>query len=107
MAFTIKDYSPDDLTDILAGTQGILNTAWELSLFPKDVAELVAFLVHTLREEPKLVTEAFIANIAKYWTLGVVDVEVAVLDVLAMHGEDAGDTIIYDLNTLSVIFSHG
>ncbi len=35
MAFNIKDYSPDDLADILAGTQEILNTTWELSLLPK------------------------------------------------------------------------
>ncbi len=107
MAFTIKDYSPDDLADILSGTQGILNTTWELSLLPMDVAELVAFLIHTLREEPKLVTETFLANIAKYWSLGVVDVEAAVLDVLTMHGEDAGYTLIEDLGTLSIIFSHG
>ncbi len=105
MAFIIKDYSPEDLADILAGTQEILDTTWELSLLPKDVAELVAFLIHTIREEPKLVTESFIANIAKYWSLGVVDVETAMLDVLAMHGEDAGDTLLDDLGTLEVILS--
>ncbi len=107
MAYTIKDYSPEDLADILAGAQAVLNTTWELSLLSKDQAELVAFLIHTLRNEPKLVTETFIANIAQYWSLPIVDVEAAVLDLLAIHRDDAGDTIIEDLGTLSIIFSYG
>ncbi len=105
MALTATDYSPDDLADILAGTRKVLDATWELSWLDKSRAELVAFLVHALRQDPRLVTAPFIANVTSFWTLTVADAEAAVLDLLAMHGETAGGSIVEDLGTLAVIFS--
>ncbi len=105
MAFTTKDYSPDDLADILAGTRHVLEATWELSHLPRDKAELIAFLIHALRTDPQLLTEAFIENVAKFWSLTAADAESAVIDLLAMNEEDAGDSLLEDINTLEVIFS--
>ncbi len=105
MAFTATDYSPDDLADILAGTRQVLEATLELSHLPRDKAELIAFLIQTLRTDPPLSTEAFIENVAKFWSLTPADAESAVIDLLAMHEEDAGDLLLEDINTLDVIFS--
>ncbi len=67
MAFTTKDYSPDHLADILAGTRHVLATTWELSWLTKDEAELVAFLIHVIRTGPGLVTEFFTFQLAGFW----------------------------------------
>ncbi len=107
MAFTAKDYSPDDLADILAGTRQVLEATWELSWLNKDVGELVAFLIHAARKDPQLVTEPFIANVASFWSLTLADAEAAILDLLAMHGEDTGETLVEDLATLEIIFCRG
>ncbi len=66
---------------------------------------LVAFLICVTRTDPGLLTEPFIANVAGFWDLTTCQAEAAVLDLLLMHGESAGDSIIEDLSTLEVIFS--
>ncbi len=104
MAFTAKDYSPDDLADILAGTRKVLATTWELAWLRKEEAELVAFLVHVLRTEPRLLTESFAFQMAGFWGLVSSQAEAAVIDLLIMHGESPGNSILEDLDTLEVIF---
>ncbi len=104
MNFISRDYSPDDLADILAGMQAVLDTTWELSWLRAEEAEMVAFLIHVLRTEPRLLTESFAFKVAGICGLVSSQAEAAVIELLKMHGEPAGNSILEDLAIIEVIF---
>ncbi len=51
------------------------------------------------------ILDIFIRHIARFWPINIPEVQAANIDLLAFHGESAGDSILEELGTLEVFFA--
>jgi len=92
------------LRTLVQETAYILENTWELAFLPDAQAEVVAFLVATLRVYPAGIKEEHLETIKNFWDLTMQDVEEAIFEMLHINEEDITDSLEEDLYVLSLIF---
>jgi hypothetical protein len=92
------------LRTLVQETAYILENTWELAFLQDALAEVVAFLVASIRLCPAGTVGEQVEAIKNFWNLTMQDVEEAVFEILNIHDEEISDTLEDDLYVLSLIF---